>query len=40
MKALTGDKDCLTGLGALVRDILSGSLPESCRPLLVSSVCC
>ena len=34
VKGLIGDKDCL-GLGAIVRDILSGSLP---RPLLVSSI--
>ena len=38
IKGLIGDKECLAGLGAIVRDILSGSLPESCRPLLVSSV--
>jgi len=32
------DKDCLTGVGSIVRDILGGTLPECCRPLLLSSI--
>ena len=35
---LVGDKDCLAGLGILVRDIISGTLPDSCRTLLLSSI--
>ena len=38
LKPLVSDKECLAGLGCLVRDIASGTLPDSCRSLLLSSI--
>ena len=34
---MIGDADCLTGLFALVEDIVNGDLDESARKLLLSS---
>jgi hypothetical protein len=38
LRPLIEDKDCLAGIGALVRDICTGTLPDSCRSLFVSSI--
>ena len=38
LRPLIDDKDCLTGLGALIRDICTGTIPDSCRSLFVSSI--
>jgi hypothetical protein len=38
IKALIGDKDCLSGIGDIVRDIITGAVPGSCRSLFLSSI--
>ena len=38
VKPLIDDQDCLAAIGTLVRDIIAGAIPPSCRSLLVSSI--
>ena len=38
LKALSDDSDCLEGICTLIKDMINGILPDSCRSLLLASV--